>query len=121
MSKNWLNDFADIDPPVNGGSLDEVVVKPKSSNWLNDFNLEDERRSALKSKESGHQDAMRGMMKSKIGWGNAFGHPAIKRMSQAHPKTGMTPKGIGTHYMAVMGNYAVPLLQDKGNSRLYYF
>jgi hypothetical protein len=62
--------------------------------------------------------AMRGMMKSKIGMGNAFGNPAIKRMSQAMPKTGMTPEGIGTHYMGSMDNYAVPLLQDFGGDEL---
>jgi hypothetical protein len=62
--------------------------------------------------------AMRGMMKSKIGMGNAFGHPAIKRMSQAMPKTGMTPEGQGTHYMSSVDNYAVPLLQDLGEEEL---
>ena len=62
--------------------------------------------------------AMRGMMKSKIGMGNVFGNPAIKRMSQAMPKTGMTPEGIGTHYMGSMDNYAVPLLQDFGGDEL---
>ena len=67
-----------------------------------------------------YQDAMRGMMKSKIGIGNAFNNPAIKRMSQALPKIGITPEGIGTHYMASMGNYAVPLLQDKGDKNLTY-
>ena len=64
------------------------------------------------------EDAMRGMMKSKIGMGNAFEHPAIKRMSQAMPKTGMTPEGIGTHYMSSVDNYAVPLLQDLGEEEL---
>jgi hypothetical protein len=64
------------------------------------------------------EDAMRGMMKSKIGMGNAFNHPAIKRMSQAMPKTGMTPEGIGTHYMSSVDNYAVPLLQDLGEEEL---
>ena len=62
--------------------------------------------------------AMRGMMKSKIGMGNAFNHPAIKRMSQAMPKTGMTPEGIGTHYMSSVDNYAVPELQDLGEEEL---
>jgi hypothetical protein len=62
--------------------------------------------------------AMIGMMKSKIGMGNAFNHPAIKRMSQAMPKTGMTPEGIGTHYMSSVDNYAVPLLQDFGEEEL---
>lgn len=64
------------------------------------------------------EDAMRGMMKSKIGMGNAFNHPAIKRMSQVMPKTGMTPEGIGTHYMSSVDNYAVPLLQDLGEEEL---
>jgi hypothetical protein len=64
------------------------------------------------------EDAMRGMMKSKIGMGNAFEHPAIKRMSQAMPKTGMTPEGIGTHYMSSVDNYAVPELQDLGEEKL---
>jgi hypothetical protein len=63
---------------------------------------------------------MDSMMKSKIGMGNAFNHPAIKRMSQAMPKTGMTPEGEGTHYMQSMDNYAVPLLQDLGEEELTY-
>ena len=61
---------------------------------------------------------MSGMMKSKIGMGNAFEQPAIKRMSQAMPKTGMTPEGIGTHYMSSVDNYAVPELQDFGGTGL---
>ena len=69
-----------------------------------------------KSKE--YATGMKGMMKSKIGMGNAFGHPAIKRMSQAMPKTGMTPEGIGTHYMNSVDNYAVPELQDLGEEEL---
>jgi len=66
-------------------------------------------------------EAMRGMMKSKIGMGNAFNHPAIKRMSQAMPKTGMTPEGPGTHYMSSHDHHAIPLLQDTGKSYLEYF
>ena len=69
-----------------------------------------------KSKE--YATGMKGMMKSKIGMGNAFEHPAIKRMSQAMPKTGMTPEGIGTHYMSSVDNYAVPELQDLGEEKL---
>jgi hypothetical protein len=69
-----------------------------------------------KSKE--YATGMSGMMKSKIGMGNAFGHPAIKRMSQAMPKTGMTPEGTGTHYMSSVDNYAVPELQDLGEEEL---
>ena len=76
-----------------------------------------------KSQEGGDVDldAMRGMMKSKIGMGNAFGHPAIKRMSQFMPKTGMTPEGVGTHYMGSVDNYARPYLQDTGKDQLEYF
>ena len=69
-----------------------------------------------KSKE--YATGMSGMMKSKIGMGNAFEHPAIKRMSQAMPKTGMTPEGTGTHYMSSVDNYAVPELQDLGEEEL---
>ena len=69
-----------------------------------------------KSKE--YATGMTGMMKSKIGMGNAFEQPAIKRMSQAMPKTGMTPEGIGTHYMSSVDNYAVPELQDFGGTGL---
>jgi hypothetical protein len=69
-----------------------------------------------RSKE--YATGMSGMMKSKIGMGNAFGHPAIKRMSQAMPKTGMTPEGQGTHYMSSVDNYAVPELQDLGEEEL---
>ena len=65
-----------------------------------------------------YNTAMRGMIKSKIGMGNAFNHPAIKRMSQVMPKTGMTPEGVGTHYMSSVDNYAVPLLQDLGEEEL---
>ncbi len=67
-----------------------------------------------------YSDAMRGMMKSKIGYGNAFEHPSIQRMSQATPKEGMTPEGLGTHYMSSHENYATPLLQDKGGNQLQY-
>jgi len=68
-----------------------------------------------------YNTAMTGMMKSKIGMGNAFQNPSVVRMSQAMPKTGMTPEGMGTHYMSSTGNYARPLLQDTGEEQLQYF
>lgn len=59
-----------------------------------------------------------GMMKARMALDAHFGNPAAKRMVSANPKTGMTPEGIGTHYMTSMGNYAVPLLQDFGDVNL---
>jgi hypothetical protein len=67
-----------------------------------------------------YNTAMRGMMKSKIGMGNTFNNPAIKRMSQSYPKQGMTPEGMGTHYMGSYGNEARPSLQDFGGEQLQY-
>jgi hypothetical protein len=63
---------------------------------------------------------MTGMMKARLAYANEFGNPAAKRMVSANPKTGMTPEGEGTHYMATFDNYAVPLLQDKGGKNLVY-
>ena len=61
-----------------------------------------------------------GMMKAKMAYANEFGNPAAKRMVSPNPKTGMTPKGEGTHYMTSIDNYAVPLLQDKGGKNLEF-
>ena len=77
----------------------------------------DELQSVLERSKD-YATGMSGMMKSKIGMGNAFEQPAIKRMSQSMPKTGMTPEGIGTHYMSSVDNYAVPELQDFGGTGL---
>lgn len=63
---------------------------------------------------------MTGMMKAKIATEAHYGNPAAQRMVSPYPKTGNTPKGIGTHYMSSMGEYAVPLLQDKGADSLQY-
>ena len=112
----WLDSYADDIPQAqNGieGTMGGLTDKGFNYNgaWGGQFqnggNLDEE-----------YRDAMRGMMKSKIGMGNAFNHPAIKRMSQAMPKTGMTPEGQGTHYMSSVDNYAVPLLQDLGEEEL---
>ena len=50
----------------------------------------------------------------------AIGNPAASRMLSLNPKTGMTPEGMGTHYMSSFDNYAVPTLQDRGGSELEY-
>jgi len=63
---------------------------------------------------------MTGMMKSKIATEAHYGNPSALRMVSPNPKTGMTPEGIGTHYMTSFDNYAVPLLQDKGGKNLEY-
>jgi len=99
-----------------GWSRSETVIDPDNIS-VNDGN---KRTITPIYQDGGNVDpvAMRGMMKSKIGMGNALGHPAIKRMSQAQPKTGMTPEGIGTHFMSSVDNYAVPLLQDLGEEQL---
>lgn len=68
--------------------------------------------------EGGPIEGMTGMMKSKIALEAEFGNPAAKRMVSANPKRGKTPEGEGTHYMATFGEYAVPLLQDKGGESL---
>ena len=61
---------------------------------------------------------MTGMMKARMALANEFGNNAARRMVSPNPKTGMTPEGIGTHYMSSVDNYAVPLLQDTGGSSL---
>lgn len=63
---------------------------------------------------------MTGMMKARMALANEFGNNAAKRMVSSNPKTGMTPEGIGTHYMTSIDNYAVPLLQDLGQKSLTY-
>jgi hypothetical protein len=80
---------------------------------VNDYNT-----SYQKFKDGGKSDGMTGMMKSKIATEAHYGNPAALRMVSPNPKTGMTPKGTGTHYMTSMDEYAVPLLQDKGDKNL---
>lgn len=64
---------------------------------------------------------MEGLMKSTIAREAAFGNPSALRMVSPNPKTYDFGNGnLGTHYMASMGNYAVPLLQDKGGNELEY-
>lgn len=70
--------------------------------------------------QEGGNAGMIGMMKARMAYANEFGNPAAKRMVSPNPKTGMTPEGIGTHYMGAADNYAVPKLQDRGNSLLDY-
>ena len=63
---------------------------------------------------------MTGMMKARIALDSHFGNTAAQRMTSPNPKTGMTPEGLGTHYMGSYGEYAVPLLQDTGKKNLEY-
>jgi hypothetical protein len=117
--------YYDVEDIVNNGkSQTNYQWYPENGEELRQLSTEsgDKRKMVPHYQDGGNiEDAMRGMMKSKIGMGNAFNHPAIKRMSQAQPKIGMTPEGEGTHYMSSMDNYAVPLLQDKGNNWLDYY
>ena len=80
---------------------------------VNDYN-----NSYKKFGDGGKSNGMTGMMKAKIATEAHYGNPAALRMVSPNPKTGMTPEGIGTHYMTSMGEYAVPLLQDFGNKNL---
>ena len=115
-------DVVDTNNQTFGGG--ETFYKSTNLSDLNELPTEGWSRKTTPHYQNGGDvdlDAMRGMMKSKIGMGNAFGHPAIRRMSQAMPKTGMTPEGMGTHYMSSMGEYAAPLLQDTGKDQLEYF
>jgi hypothetical protein len=85
--------------------------------------LKQERKINAKHADGGTIDdeaGNRGMMKARMALDAHFGNPSAQRMVSPNPKTGMTPEGIGTHYMASMGNYAVPLLQDKGGNDLEY-
>ena len=66
------------------------------------------------------QEYLTGMMKARMATSAHFGNPSAQRMTSPYPKTGQTPFGVGTHYMASMSNYAVPLLQDKGGDELMY-
>jgi hypothetical protein len=66
-------------------------------------------------------DAMNAMMKARIATDAEFGNPAAQRMTSPNPKTYDFGNGnLGTHFMASMGNQAVPLLQDKGGDELEY-
>ena len=61
------------------------------------------------------------MMKARIATDAEFGNPAAQRMTSPNPKTYDFGNGnLGTHFMASMGNQAVPLLQDKGGDELEY-
>jgi len=70
--------------------------------------------------QDGGPSIMDGMSRGRMAIAAELGNPAAKRMLSPNPKTGMTPEGEGTHYMASMGKYAVPLLQDKGGPELEY-
>ena len=66
-------------------------------------------------------DAMNAMMKARMATDAAFGNPSAQRMTSPNPKTYDFGNGnLGTHFMASMGNQAVPLLQDKGGDELEY-
>ena len=66
-------------------------------------------------------DAMNAMMKARMATDAEFGNPAAQRMTSPNPKTYDFGNGdLGTHFMASMGNQAVPLLQDKGGDELEY-
>lgn len=66
-------------------------------------------------------DAMNAMMKARMATDSEFGNPAAQRMTSPNPKTYDFGNGnLGTHFMASMGNQAVPLLQDKGGDELEY-
>lgn len=67
-----------------------------------------------------YDEGMRGMMKARMATSAHFGNLSAKRMVSPNPKTGMTPKGIGTHYMGSYGSYAVPSLQDLGGDSLVF-
>ena len=74
----------------------------------------------LVEKSKNDNSGMTGLIKSKMATEAHYGNPAALRMVSPNPKTGMTPEGIDTHYMSSFDNYAVPLLQDKGNKNLEY-
>ena len=66
-------------------------------------------------------NAMNAMMKARMATDAEFGNPAARRMTSPNPKTYDFGNGdLGTHFMASMGNQAVPLLQDKGDDELEY-
>jgi len=98
-----------------------VNTKKEYGGWLEqyqdggDFN-DYKRPGPVEDRSTG----MTGMMKSKIATEAHYGNPSALRMVSPNPKTGMTPEGIGTHYMTSFDNYAVPLLQDKGGKNLEY-
>jgi hypothetical protein len=67
------------------------------------------------------KNAMNAMMKARMATENEFKNPAAQRMVSPNPKTYEFGNGdLGTHFMASMGNQAVPLLQDKGGNELEY-
>lgn len=75
--------------------------------------------------------AMSGMMKSKMASQASLGNTGAKRMMSHNPESyNFTdserdeyeiPSGsIGTHFMANLENYAYPLIQDRGDGKLYF-
>ena len=60
-------------------------------------------------------------MRSKMAYEQAIGNKAADRMLSLNPKTYDFGNGdLGTHYMTSIDNYAVPILQDKGENNLEY-
>jgi hypothetical protein len=63
-----------------------------------------------------------GMMKARLAYEDMQGNPAAKRMVAGTDTPYAFPEGhkdygkTGTHYMMSMDNYAVPLIQQQGNS-----
>jgi hypothetical protein len=58
-------------------------------------------------------------MKAKMAYEAAMGNKAAQRMLSLNPKTYDFGNGdYGTHYMSSIDNYAVPELQDKGETQL---
>jgi hypothetical protein len=58
-------------------------------------------------------NANNAMMKARLAYANMYGNPAAKRMVVAPDQPYVFDDGdTGTHFMASMDNYAVPLIQD---------
>lgn len=58
-------------------------------------------------------DAARGMMKARLAYAHMHGNPAAQRMVVAPDQPYQFDDGdTGTHFMASMGDYAVPLIQN---------
>ena len=79
----------------------------------------------IKKKNNDDDNLKKAKMKAKMAIEAHFGNKSAQRMVSANPKTTSFKDdegyiGKGTHYMAYMGNYAVPILQENKNGNLAY-
>jgi hypothetical protein len=78
------------------------------------------------NKPNGSSDDIKiAKMKSVLARAAAMGNKSAIRMTMPNPKSIMFKDeegfmGEGTHYMTQMGNYAVPMIQEGPDGKLFY-